>query len=103
MDYWARYTLALGITIVVETGLACLLQRKQAKRLVLDVPLMNLVTHPLLHLAMSFGLLLPVGELLVMGAEAIMYRTVTRLSLVTSLTLAILLNTLTWLLGYVIF
>jgi len=103
MDYWAKYMLALGVTIVVETGLACLLRRKQAKRLVLDVPLMNLVTHPLLHLAMGFGLLVPIGEFIVMGAEAVIYRTVTRLSLAWSLTLAIVLNTATWMLSYVIF
>jgi hypothetical protein len=102
MDWEFRYALALGITIVVETILACILRPKQARRLAVDVPLMNLVTHPLLHIGLRFGLLEPIGELLVMIVEACVYRRVTGLSLAWSILLAVLLNMLTWILGYVI-
>ncbi len=102
MPWWATYGLALTLTIVVETVLACALRRRDARRLAVDVPLMNLITHPLLHLGMSFGLLVPLGELLVMAVEAVIYRTVTRLSLSWAIWLSVGLNALTWFLGRVL-
>lgn len=102
MEPMTRYALALGITIVVETALACLLRRDRVTRLRFDVPLMNLLTHPLLHLGVMYGMTVPVGEVLVMAVEAMLYRRVTGLSWTWSLGLGIGLNAVTWGLGYVI-
>jgi hypothetical protein len=102
VPWWAIYFWALGVTIVVETVLACALRPRNARRLAVDVPLMNLVTHPLLHLGMGFGLLVPIGELLVMAVEAAIYRKVTGLSLRWSIWLSLGLNALTWFLGWVL-
>ncbi len=93
------YALALVLTIVVETALACLLRSDVRRRLLCDVPLMNLVTHPLLILAIGFGLLVPAGEVLVMAAETLIYRTVTGLSWPWAIGLGIGLNAVTWSLG----
>lgn len=94
-----RYVFALAITIVVETLLACLLRWRLRKRLVLDVPLMNLLTHSLLHVGLGLRLPIASGEILVMAIEAGIYRGVTGLSLAWSLGLAVGLNALTWMLG----
>jgi len=102
MDPWVRYGLALVITIVVETGLACLLRRDQRARLAIDVPLMNLLSHPLLHLGVSFGLSVPFGEGLVMALESILYRRVTGLRWAWALGLGVGLNAVTWSLGYLL-
>lgn len=102
MDPWLRYGLALVITIVVETGLALLLRRDVRGRLLTDVPLMNLLTHPLLHLGMLHGLPVAVGEVLVMALESILYRRVTGLRWAWALGLGIGLNAITWGLGYVL-
>ena len=102
MDPWVRYTLALVITIVVETGLALLLRRDVRPRLLTDVPLMNLLTHPLLHLGLMYGLPIVVGEVLVMALESILYRRVTGLRWAWALGLGIGLNAVTWSLGYVL-
>ena len=96
---WVLYLLALVLTILVETTLACLARRDRIRRLLADVPLMNLVTHPLLHLGLDFGLPLALGEILVMAAEALAYRKVTRLSLAWSVGLAVVLNGITWGIG----
>lgn len=101
MDFAARYALALGLTIVVETLLACAVRPRQARRLVVDVPLFNLFTHPLLHLGMRHGLPVGLGELLVMIVETSLYRGVTRLRLVWALVLGTGLNVVTWMLGIV--
>lgn len=98
-----RYALALVLTIVIETGLAGLLRRRAWRRLRVDVPLMNLLTHPLLHLGFARGLPLGLGELLVMAVESAIYRKVTGLSLGWALLLGIGLNAITWGLGVVLF
>ena len=97
-----RYAVALVITVVVETALACLIRRDQIQRLRVDVPLMNLLTHPMLHLGVLYGLSIPVGEVLVMAVEAMIYRRVTGLSWAWSLGFGIGLNAITWGLGYVL-
>lgn len=97
------YALALVLTIVIETGLACLLRPRQARRLLIDVPLLNLLTHPLLHFALERGLPLAVGEVLVMAVETLVYWRVTRLPLRWSLALAVTLNAVTWALGSLLF
>ena len=99
MSPWGIYALALSVTVVVETGLACLLRRDKVRRLLVDVPLMNLFTHPLLHLAMGQGLHVVPGELMVMAVESLLYRRVTGLSWAWSLGLGIGLNAVTWSLG----
>ena len=101
MDPWVRYGLALVITIVVETGLACLLRRDRARRLLVDAPLINLFTHPLLHLGLLYGLPIPFGEVLVMAVESILYRRVTGLAWAWAIPFGIGLNAVTWGLGYV--
>ena len=93
------YALALLGTITIETGLACALRRSQARRLLVDVPLMNLVSHPLLWLGMGLGLPLGLGELLVMAFETIIYRRVTGLRSTWSVALGVGLNLLTWFIG----
>ena len=98
---WVLYLVALVLTIVIETGLACFMRRDRIRRLLVDVPLMNLVTHPLLHVGLDLGMPLVAGELLVMAAEAVVYRKVTRLSLAWSIGMAVACNLVTWLLGYV--
>ena len=40
MEPMTRYAVALVITVVVETALACLIRRDQIQRLRIDVPLM---------------------------------------------------------------
>ena len=99
MDPWMRYGLALGLTIGIETLLACLLRRDQCRRLLIDVPLMNLFTHPLLHFLVRAGLSIPLGEAMVMAIETIIYRRVTGLSWAWSLAFGIGLNGITWSLG----
>ncbi|MDA1193964.1 MAG: hypothetical protein O2894_02160 [Planctomycetota bacterium] len=99
MDWEWLYLLALAATIVIETVLACGLRPRQARRLIVDVPLMNLATHPCLHLLAGLGLPIPLGELGVMAVETLIYRRVTGLSLRWSLALGIGLNLVTWLGG----
>ena len=95
----ARYALTLVITVVVETGLAGLLRPRAWRRVRVDVPLMNLLTHPLLHVGLDHGLPLGLGELLVMAVEGVVYRKVTGLSLGWAFALAVGLNAITWFLG----
>ncbi|MDJ0522311.1 MAG: hypothetical protein QNJ90_09590 [Planctomycetota bacterium] len=97
------YLLALVLTVLVETLLAMLIRPRQRRRLLVDVPLMNLVTHPLLALGRSAGLELLTGELLVMFVEGAVYRGVTRLNLAWSIILAFGLNLLTWIGGEFLF
>ena len=91
------YAAALLATIGIETALARLLLPGAWARLRLDVPLLNLLTHPVLTWAVWRGVLpLALGEVLVMVAEAIGYRLLTRLTWRQAVLLSVALNAVTW-------
>ncbi len=75
------WLLALALTVLIETAIALALGRRHRRRLLLDAPLLNLLTQPLataayLHLDVS---LLPL-EIAVLLVEAVGYRIVTGLT-----------------------
>jgi hypothetical protein len=74
------YLLLLVLTIVIEMAIALALMWKHRKRLRVDVPLLNCVTHPIATVLLRWGWL-PFwpAEILIWLAEAFGYRTVTGL------------------------
>ena len=78
--------LTLLITIAVETTIALILQwarviRARPGRLRIDVPLVNLATHPLTSIATgSFNAPFALVETVVVGTELLLFRHVTGLS-----------------------
>lgn len=97
------YAAALGGTILIETALARLLAPRAWKRLRVDVPLLNLLSHPLLTLVVWHGVLPVTGaELGVIALEAVGYRVLTRLTWPRAAGLSIVLNGVTWLTGLLI-
>ena len=98
------YALALLATIVIETGLARVLLPRAWDRLRVDVPLLNLLSHPLLTWALwRDAVSIPTGEVLVMALEAVGYRVLTRLPWPVAILLSLVLNAVTWALGALIF
>ncbi len=98
------YALALLATIVLETGLARVLLPRAWDRLRVDVPLLNLLSHPLFTWAVwRNAISIPTGEALVMILEAIGYRVLTRLPWSVAILLSLALNAVTWALGALLF
>jgi hypothetical protein len=87
------YAISLLLTIVVETGVALLALPRWRRRLLLDVPLASLLTHPLATIAVrDLGWpLLPVEGGVVL-AEALVFLLVTRLDPRRALLLSIATN-----------
>ena len=104
MDPALLYAAALLGTILVETGLARVLAPGAWKRLRVDTPLLNLLSHPLLTLVVWNGVLsLPAAEIGVILLETIGYRVLTRLSWPQAFGLSVVLNGVTWLTGILLF
>lgn len=99
---------ALIVTILVETGLALVLQHVRlvevpGGRLRVDVPLINLLTHPIASLVARNSLVpFALIELAVVVVELIAYRAVTRLSWTEAAILALTTNGATILLSLVV-
>lgn len=92
----------LLLTILVETAVACLVLPRERARLRVDVPLINLTTHPLATIAVAtLGAPFAIVELLVIAAEIAAYRVVTGFPLRRAVWLAVLLNGVTILLSLV--
>lgn len=97
--------LALVITILVETGIALLLVwvkvlGASARRLRVDVPLVNLATHPVASLLARNGWVefWPIEAAVFIG-EVLLYRCVTKLSWRDSIVLSLIANGATVLLA----
>lgn len=88
----------LIITIGVETGIALLLQRSgiiraHPARLRIDVPLVNLMTHPIATIAIrNFGASFTRVEILVVCTEFLAYRYVTRMTWIQAALLSVVAN-----------
>lgn len=103
MDYALRYTTALLLTVLIELGVARILRPRAWRRLLVDVPLVNLVSHPLLTLAVRhLHLPLPVGEVGVVVLEGLLYRSVTGLPARWAWTLSIVANFTSWFVGVLV-
>lgn len=90
------YFVSLALTIVVETGVALLALPRLWRRLLIDVPLASLLTHPLATFAVrELDVPLLVGEVGVVLAEAVVYVLVTRLDVRRALLLSIVTNGVT--------
>lgn len=92
---------SLVVTLLVEVTIGLLLGRvgavrTQRGRLCLDITLVNLATHPLATLAVG-NLNAPFAavEVLVVGAELLAYRAVTRLSWGQAMLLSVVTNGVT--------
>ena len=104
MDPALQYTAALLGTIAIETALARVLAPGAWKRLRVDTPLLNLLSHPLLTLVVWNGVLsVPAAEIGVILLEAVGYRVLTRLTWKRALGLSVVLNGVTWLIGILLF
>jgi hypothetical protein len=90
------YFVALALTIVVETLVALVALPGWGRRLVVDVPLASLLTHPLATFAVhELDVPLLVAEVGVVLAEAAVYVVVTRLDVRRALLLSIVTNGVT--------
>jgi hypothetical protein len=97
----STWLVALAATIAVETLLAVLIDRARS-RLLLDVPLANLVTHPLAWTAHgALGAPWLAVEVGVTVVEAAAFRFVTGLPLGRAVRLAVVINAATALLSFV--
>lgn len=98
----------LVVTIGVETTLAVLLSRLRLlqalpRRLLIDVPLVNLITHPAATFAVRNAIAsFAAVELLVFVVEVLLYRTATGLKWLEALALASVANGVTLLLSLVL-
>jgi hypothetical protein len=96
----AAWLLALGATIAVETLLALWIDPARA-RLAIDVPLVNLVTHPLAWAAVgTLGVRWLAAELLVVAGETAAFRFVTGLPVLRAVRLAVVANAASALLSF---
>lgn len=89
------YLLALGLTIGVETALAVAALPRRRDRLLVDVPLASLLTHPLATWAVSTGRPLLLVEAGVVLVEALVFRVVTELGWKQAVLLSLLINAAT--------
>jgi hypothetical protein len=99
----ASWLLALALTVGIETAIALGIGGTARRRLLLDVPLVNLFTHPLAtvayhHLGAPFWAV----EVAVLAVEAAVYRFVTGLPWPRALILATLCNAVTAALSFVL-
>jgi hypothetical protein len=91
----AAWLAALALTVGVETPVALLVDPARS-RLALDVPLANLVTHPLAWAARgALGAPWLATELAVAAAEAAVFRVVTGLPAGRAVRLALVVNAAT--------
>ena len=103
MTAFVDYLPTLGLTIVVEMGVAMMLCRGQRADVARALVLLNLVSHPLATWCVEEALLSwGTAELLVVALEAAGYACVTRLSWHRALLLAIACNTVTAALSFII-
>lgn len=99
--------ITLVVTIVIETGVALLFClnppfRPYRKRLQVDVPLTNLMTHPIATLAILYwGLPFMEVELVVVVVELLAYRIVTRLPWGYAVSLSFVANGITASIGWI--
>ena len=103
MTAFVDYLPTLGLTIVVEMGVAMMLCRGQRADVARALVLLNLVSHPLATWCVEEALLSwGTAELLVVALEAAGYACVTRLPWHRALLLAIACNTVTAALSFII-
>ncbi len=77
----AEYAFFLGLTILVELPLfVALAPRGSRRRAGVDCVWINLATHPCLSIGLRAGVPFVVGESLVVVAEAVALRAVTRVA-----------------------
>ncbi|MDJ0973279.1 MAG: hypothetical protein QNJ98_02305 [Planctomycetota bacterium] len=94
--------ITLVLTILVETVVACLVLPRDRRRLRIDVPLINLTTHPLATIAVAtVAAPFLFVELVVIAAEVVGYRVVTGFSLRKAVWLSFGLNGITIVLSFV--
>ena len=103
MTAFIDYLPILGLTIVVELGIAMVLCRTRRREVAQALVLLNLVSHPLATWCVEEALLSwGTAELLVVALEAAGYACVTRLPWHRALLLAIACNTVTAALSFII-
>ena len=103
MTAFVDYLPLLGLTILVELGIAMILCRTRRGTVARDLILLNLVSHPLATWCVSEELLTwTTAEILVVALEAAGYAAVTRLPWRRALLLACACKAVTAALSYIL-